>query len=58
MVVLRSGSLAKWLRVRVRARDRARARECITFFFFFFSLVLQNMMNMFVAVTSYEYLIR
>ena len=45
MVVLRNGSLAKWLRVRVRvrvrardrARDRARARECFTSFFFFFS---------------------
>ena len=43
MVVLRSGSLAKWLRVRVRvrvrdrvrARDGARARECFTSFFFF-----------------------
>ena len=58
MVVLRSGSLAKWLRVRVRARDRIRARECFPSFLFFFQLVLQNMMNMFVAVASYEYLIR
>ena len=42
-----SGSLTKWLRVRVRAR----ARECLTFFF---SLVLLNVMNIFVLVASYE----
>ena len=43
-MAVRSGSLAKWLRVMVRGRGmvRARAREYTTSFFLFFHVVLQN----------------
>ena len=52
-------SILEWLREWVRVRVRAGARECNTPFLF--SLVLQNVVNIFVfvgSVASYEYLTR
>ena len=45
MVAIWSGSLAKWLRARAKATERINV---------FFSLVLQNVMNMFVVVASHN----
>ena len=53
MVAIRSSSLAKWLRIRVRVRARARNAVLL---FTFFSLVLQDVVNIFVLVASYGYL--
>ena len=53
MVAIRSSSLAKWLRIRVRVRAKARNAVLL---FAFFSLVLQDVVNIFVLVASYEYL--
>ena len=50
VLVVRSSLLANWLREWVRDRVRAGARECNTSIFF--SLVLQNVVNIFVFVGS------
>ena len=41
-----------------RAKVRAGAGECSYVVLLFFPLVLQNVMNIFASVVSYEYLIR